>query len=170
MKLCQKRGSFGGEIVQILLWIIKKGGQWVRVSWKKGGQCGHISLSISVYSNSSFLKVMTFQQHFKRYQNFSCFVFLFAAFNLDYFTEVLDLNFLLQHLEDDPFLKKFKKLNEALIGVIQDYSLVSFATLNIQVRDSRAWPRRLKGGMTTVQAIAVVAILTVTLYLLGKLL
>ncbi|XP_072036008.1 GPN-loop GTPase 2-like [Amphiura filiformis] len=58
------------------------------------------------------------------------------AFNLDYFTEVLDLQYLLQHLEGDPFLKKFKKMNEALVGVIQDYSLVSFATLNIQDKES----------------------------------
>lgn len=58
------------------------------------------------------------------------------AFNLDYFTEVLDLRHLLSHLEEDPFLKKFKKLNEAMIGLVEDYSLVSFLTLNIQDKDS----------------------------------
>ncbi|XP_794415.1 GPN-loop GTPase 2 [Strongylocentrotus purpuratus] len=58
------------------------------------------------------------------------------AFNLDYFTEVLDLGHLLSHLEEDPFLKKFKKLNEALIGLVEDYSLVSFIPLNIQDKDS----------------------------------
>ncbi|XP_041463558.1 GPN-loop GTPase 2-like [Lytechinus variegatus] len=57
-------------------------------------------------------------------------------FNLDYFTEVLDLGYLLSHLEEDPFLKKFKKLNEALIGLVEDYSLVSFIPLNIQDKDS----------------------------------
>lgn len=58
------------------------------------------------------------------------------AFNLDFFTEVLDLNYLLEMVGDDPLLKKFKKMNEAIIGVIQDYSLVSFTTLNIQDKDS----------------------------------
>ena len=58
---------------------------------------------------------------------------LFVAFNLDFYTEVLDLQYLLQYMEGDQFLKKFKKLNEALIGLVQDYSLVSFVTLNIQV-------------------------------------
>ncbi|XP_071955857.1 GPN-loop GTPase 2-like [Antedon mediterranea] len=58
------------------------------------------------------------------------------AFNLDYYTEVSDLSYLLDHLEDVPFVKKFKKLNEAMIGLIQDYSLVSFCTLNIQNKDS----------------------------------
>ena len=59
---------------------------------------------------------------------------LSTAFNLDFFTEVLDLNYLLEMVGDDPLLKKFKKMNEAIIGVIQDYSLVSFTTLNIQVK------------------------------------
>ncbi|XP_046354620.1 GPN-loop GTPase 2-like [Haliotis cracherodii] len=58
------------------------------------------------------------------------------AFNLDFYTEVLDLNFLLEHLQDDPVFQKYKKLNEALIGVIQDYSLVSFVMLNIQDKES----------------------------------
>ncbi|XP_072178408.1 GPN-loop GTPase 2-like [Diadema setosum] len=58
------------------------------------------------------------------------------AFNLDFYTEVLDLGYLLSHLEADPFLKRFKKLNEALIGVVEDYSLVSFLTLNIQDKES----------------------------------
>ncbi|XP_067666928.1 GPN-loop GTPase 2-like [Haliotis asinina] len=58
------------------------------------------------------------------------------AFNLDFYTEVLDLNYLLDHLQDDPVFQKYKKLNEALIGVIQDYSLVSFVMLNIQDKES----------------------------------
>ncbi|XP_071820033.1 GPN-loop GTPase 2-like [Apostichopus japonicus] len=58
------------------------------------------------------------------------------AFNLDFYTEVLDLSYLVDHLADDPFLKKFKKLNEAITGVVQDYSLVSFSTLNIKDKES----------------------------------
>lgn len=55
------------------------------------------------------------------------------AFNLDYYTDVLDLNYLLDDMKQNDFLKKFTSLNEALINVIQDYSLVSFNTLDIQV-------------------------------------
>jgi hypothetical protein len=58
-------------------------------------------------------------------------------FNLDFFTEVLDLSYLLQQFpEDDPFTMKYKKLNEALVGVIEDYSLVSFVPLHIEDKES----------------------------------
>ncbi|XP_028836869.1 GPN-loop GTPase 2 [Denticeps clupeoides] len=60
------------------------------------------------------------------------------AFNLDFYTEVLDLSFLLEHLAADPFFKKFLHLNEKLAEVIQDYSLVSFVPLNVQDRESMA--------------------------------
>lgn len=56
-----------------------------------------------------------------------------AAFGLDYYTEVLDLGYLLEHLSDDPFFRRYKRLNEALIGLVEDYSLVSFIPLNVQV-------------------------------------
>ena len=56
-----------------------------------------------------------------------------VAFGLDYYTEVLDLGYLLEHLSDDPFFRRYKRLNEALIGLVQDYSLVSFIPLNVQV-------------------------------------
>ena len=40
---------------------------------------------------------------------------------------------LLQQLESDPFAKKFAKLNRALCGLVEDYSLVSFIPLAVQV-------------------------------------
>lgn len=58
------------------------------------------------------------------------------AFNLDFYTEVMDLSYLLDHLASDPFLKKFRRLNEKLAEVIQDYSLVSFVALNVQDKES----------------------------------
>lgn len=58
---------------------------------------------------------------------------VFPAFNLDFYTEVMDLTYLLDHLAADPFFKKFRLLNEKLAEVIQDYSLVSFVPLNVQV-------------------------------------
>lgn len=58
------------------------------------------------------------------------------AFNLDFYTEVLDLNFLLEHIKDDPFSQKYKKLNEALVSLVEDYGLVSFKTLDVQSKES----------------------------------
>ncbi|KAI1894934.1 hypothetical protein AGOR_G00120870 [Albula goreensis] len=58
------------------------------------------------------------------------------AFNLDFYTEVLDLSYLLEHLAADPFFKKFLRLNQKLAEVIQDYSLVSFVPLNVQDKES----------------------------------
>ena len=55
------------------------------------------------------------------------------AFNLDFYTEVLDLTFLLDHLNDNPIFSKYKELNAALVGIVEDYGLVHFTTLNIQV-------------------------------------
>ncbi|NWW33092.1 GPN2 GTPase, partial [Panurus biarmicus] len=58
------------------------------------------------------------------------------AFNLDYYTEVLDLSYLVDHLASDPFFRKFRRLNEKLVEVIEDYSLVSFVPLNVQDKQS----------------------------------
>lgn len=53
-------------------------------------------------------------------------------FNIDFYTDVLDLDYLLELLDDGPFTKKYKKLNAAIVELIQDYSLVAFIPLNIQ--------------------------------------
>ncbi|XP_019368033.1 PREDICTED: GPN-loop GTPase 2 [Gavialis gangeticus] len=58
------------------------------------------------------------------------------AFNLDYYTEVLDLSYLVDHLASDPFFKNYRRLNEKLVEVIEDYSLVSFVPLNVQDKAS----------------------------------
>jgi hypothetical protein len=61
-------------------------------------------------------------------------VFTFpAAFNLDFYTEVLDLDRLMLVFSEDPFFERYRKLNQALCDVIQEHSLVSFHTLDIQV-------------------------------------
>ncbi|CAH1125056.1 unnamed protein product [Ceutorhynchus assimilis] len=52
-------------------------------------------------------------------------------FSLDFYTNVLDLQYLLDVLDDGPFTKKFKKLNKAIVGIIEDYSLVAFLPLDI---------------------------------------
>ncbi|NXO39729.1 GPN2 GTPase, partial [Locustella ochotensis] len=58
------------------------------------------------------------------------------AFNLDYYTEVLDLSYLVDHLASDPFFRNFRRLNKKLVEVIEDYSLVSFVPLNVQDKQS----------------------------------
>jgi hypothetical protein len=58
----------------------------------------------------------------------------FLAFGLDFYTDVLDLGYLLEHLSDEPFFRNYKALNEALIGLIEGYGLVTFIPLSVQVR------------------------------------
>jgi len=53
-------------------------------------------------------------------------------FNIDYYTEVLDLEHLVDSMPDDPFFSsKFKKLNAAITDLVQNYSLVSFVPLSV---------------------------------------
>lgn len=35
--------------------------------------------------------------------------------------------------QDDPLLSRYKRLNEVIVGVVEDYSLVNFIPLNVQV-------------------------------------
>ncbi|KAI8142485.1 GPN-loop GTPase [Fennellomyces sp. T-0311] len=57
-------------------------------------------------------------------------------FNLDFYTDVMDLSYLLDSLNEDAFGSKFKKLNAALIELIEDFSLVGFYTLCVEDKDS----------------------------------
>ena len=56
-----------------------------------------------------------------------------VEYELEYYTEVQDLSYLLQHVTDDPLMVKYKKLSGALIGIVEDYSLVNYLTLNVEV-------------------------------------
>ncbi|KAL0640053.1 hypothetical protein Q9L58_000881 [Maublancomyces gigas] len=58
------------------------------------------------------------------------------AFNLDFYTEVQDLSHMLPLLETDPRLKKYAKLNEAIIDVVEGFGLVSFETLAVEDKKS----------------------------------
>jgi GPN-loop GTPase len=58
------------------------------------------------------------------------------AFNLDFYTDVLNLSYLVETLDSDRFLTKFKKLNKKICDVVSDYSLLSFIPLNIQKKSS----------------------------------
>lgn len=52
-------------------------------------------------------------------------------FGLDFYTEVLDLNHMLELMNVDPFLKKFRQLNARIVDVVENYSLVSFLPLSV---------------------------------------
>ncbi|CAD7005467.1 unnamed protein product [Ceratitis capitata] len=57
-------------------------------------------------------------------------------FNLDFYTDVLDLKYLLESLDDTPSMKKYRKLNEAICSMVEDYALVSFQLLNARSKAS----------------------------------
>ncbi|EGC36613.1 hypothetical protein DICPUDRAFT_31574 [Dictyostelium purpureum] len=59
-------------------------------------------------------------------------------FQLDYYTDVLDLSYLNSFLDKDPRLKRFSELNKSIAGVIEDFSLVNFIPLNIMDKKSVA--------------------------------
>ncbi|KAI9015999.1 GPN-loop GTPase [Hyaloraphidium curvatum] len=56
------------------------------------------------------------------------------AFNLEYYTEVQDLQHLLPLLNEASFTGRFHKLNEALVEMIESFNLVAFYTLQIEDR------------------------------------
>jgi hypothetical protein len=55
------------------------------------------------------------------------------AFNLEYYTEVQDLDRLEPLLDKDPRTKKFSELNRLICEIVEDFSLVSFETLCVEV-------------------------------------
>ncbi|GAB0094894.1 GPN-loop GTPase 2 [Sergentomyia squamirostris] len=58
------------------------------------------------------------------------------AFGMDFYTEVLDLQFLLDALDATPGMTKYQKLNAAIVSLIEDYSLVSFHLLDANRTES----------------------------------
>ncbi|CAB3408598.1 unnamed protein product [Caenorhabditis bovis] len=66
---------------------------------------------------------------------------LFSAegtYDMDYFTYLPDVNKLLDLLNNVPGLEKYRKLNEAICGVISDFDLVSFVPLAVESKESMA--------------------------------
>ncbi|KAK4054156.1 hypothetical protein OIV83_001181 [Microbotryomycetes sp. JL201] len=57
-------------------------------------------------------------------------------FNLDFYTEVSDLEYLAPLLERDPRMKRFSALNKVICEIIQEFGLVSFETLCVEDKDS----------------------------------
>ncbi|KAJ1994952.1 hypothetical protein GGI25_001255 [Coemansia spiralis] len=59
-------------------------------------------------------------------------------FNLEYYTSVMDLNYLLDSLNDHGTSKLFGKLNRVICELIEDFSMVGFSTLCITDKNSVA--------------------------------
>lgn len=57
-------------------------------------------------------------------------------FNLEFYTEVQDLEYLRPLLANDPRLARFAKLNDAIIGLIEDFPMVGFETLCVEDKSS----------------------------------
>ena len=60
-------------------------------------------------------------------------------FNLDFYTEVHDLNYLLLYMEQESGIManaKFDGLNKAIIELVEDFGLVSFETLAVEDKKS----------------------------------
>jgi len=64
------------------------------------------------------------------------------AFNLDYYMDVQDLSYLVQHMErSNPRMsKRYSKLTAGLCELVEDFSLVNFAALNIEDRERSVGP------------------------------
>ena len=56
-------------------------------------------------------------------------------FNLDFYTEVQDLSYLQYELEKDPRhgTGRFAQLNKAICDIVEDFGLVDFKTLCVEV-------------------------------------
>lgn len=48
-------------------------------------------------------------------------------------------------LQEDPIFKRYKKMNEAMVGLVEDYSLVSFVALTVQVKTNIYYRLLMKG-------------------------
>ncbi|KAJ1886507.1 hypothetical protein LPJ66_009601, partial [Kickxella alabastrina] len=59
-------------------------------------------------------------------------------FNLEYYTSVMDLSYLLFHLNERETSARFSSLNQVICELIEDYSLVGFSTLCINDKHSVA--------------------------------
>ncbi|GIL83486.1 hypothetical protein Vretimale_11163 [Volvox reticuliferus] len=57
-------------------------------------------------------------------------------FNLDFYTQVQDLGFLVHAMGGKPFSQKFRKLSQGLCEVVEEYGLVSFMPLTVQDKSS----------------------------------
>jgi hypothetical protein len=56
------------------------------------------------------------------------------AFDLRYYTEARELGYLLNNIQTGPRSQKMEKLNRAMVELVEEYGLVGFETLAVEVR------------------------------------
>ena len=56
-----------------------------------------------------------------------------TAFKLDFYAQVQDLSYLLDYLNTSHRTKRYRALNDAICELIEDFGLVSFETLAVEV-------------------------------------
>lgn len=88
-----------------------------------------LSLNTMLQMGLPHVNVLSKADLFKQYESK-------LHFNLDFYTDVLDLEYLLQALDDTPGMKKYAKLNAAIVSMVEDYSLVSFQPLDCNSENS----------------------------------
>lgn len=88
-----------------------------------------LSLNTMLQMGLPHVNVLSKADLFRRYE-------AKLQFGLDFYTEVLDLSYLLQALDGTPGLGRYAKLNAALVGMVEDYSLVQFQPLDVNSQAS----------------------------------
>lgn len=83
-----------------------------------------LSLNTMLQMGMPHVNVLSKADLFKRYESK-------LLFSLDFYTEVLDLRYLLDKLDSSAWMKKYAKLNAAIVSMIEDYGLVSFQPLDV---------------------------------------
>jgi len=86
--------------------------------------CLLTSLSTMLHISTPHLNVMTKVDLFEKLGR--------LPFNLDFYTDVLDLSYLVDCLDQDPRLRKYGALNSAMASVVERYALVSFQPLDVE--------------------------------------
>jgi Conserved hypothetical ATP binding protein len=61
-------------------------------------------------------------------------IFLITDFKLDFYAHVQDLSYLLEYLNTSYRTKRYSALTTAICELIEDFGLVSFETLAVEVR------------------------------------
>lgn len=88
-----------------------------------------LSLNTMLHMGLPHVNVLSKADLLKRYESR-------LAFNLDFYTEVMDLSYLLEALDKSTGMKKYKKLNAAIVSMVEDYSLVTFQPLDVNRKES----------------------------------
>jgi len=86
--------------------------------------CLLTSLSTMLHISTPHLNVLTKVDLAEKYGR--------LPFNLDFYTDVLDLSYLVGCLDEDPRLRKYGALTLAMATVIENYALVSFEPLDVE--------------------------------------